>query len=174
MPRIIKEAAEYWKTYKETDDLVRKLIIRRDMDTPIVVDQQNSLVIPLILDLDPNATFIWLLREPVGTIRSSLKSGMYGGGGGDWEEYRLTPHDGFLPNQTQFSKICWRYMAYNLTAEEELERVANDRWQLWKAEELDGWAPRSDDELAGLLSENDIYRIEQNVRPYYEQWLSRP
>jgi hypothetical protein len=23
-------------------------------------------------------------------------------------------------------------------------------------------------------SENDIYRIEQNVRPYYEQWLSRP
>jgi hypothetical protein len=65
-------------------------------------------------------------------------------------------------------------MAYNLTAEEELERVANDRWQLWKTEELDGWAPRSDDELAGLLSENDIYRIEQNVRPYYEQWLSRP
>lgn len=107
-PHIIREANEYYQgRHAVLPGLAAKLRARAALPTPAVSDHKQSTVIPLILEIDPTARFVMLVRQPLPGIASFLHRGWYGGGARIWERCRLRPAAGFPRNWTQAMKCGW-------------------------------------------------------------------
>ena len=50
---------------------------RHLMEAPIIVDMHHSYLIDMIMDIDSEAQFIWLIREPLQCVTSLLSGGAF-------------------------------------------------------------------------------------------------
>ena len=107
-PSIVKEAFDYYMGNRQfIGELAKKLRIRAAMDTPVISDNRQSYVIPLIREIDPDAEFIVLIREPRACIASMLHRGAYQRPKWYWDIYRPRPCTGFPANWTPVMKVGW-------------------------------------------------------------------
>jgi hypothetical protein len=75
MPWIHQAATKYYWGYKDPEtlsELAEALMWRYRQPHEVVVDLKQSLVIDLIVDIDPDPYFIWLVREPKSAVRSFM------------------------------------------------------------------------------------------------------
>jgi len=79
---------------------------RRDLNVGCVSDQAHSYVIPLILQIDPDPSFVWLLRDPFSWIASILSANSW-----DGEFWKPFPTEGYehpnRPDQIQCAINFW-------------------------------------------------------------------
>lgn len=106
-PKINSEAIDYHVTGKCSEILMDKLKIRRDMDTPMISDNKQSLVIDLIDNIDPRARFIWLIRNPVDCVTSFMRRGNH------LKSERISPPEGKYSAYDNIGMICWFWKEKN-------------------------------------------------------------
>ena len=129
------------------------------------------MVIPEIFRVDRDAEFVWLIRDPADTIRSDIRAHLYDRTPPDeWVENRLQPFAGLPPYFNELDKCIWRYWQINHTIERELLWVCNSRWEMQRAEDLEGWViPEHDDPLRV----GDLSLIERQLRSQYVEWVGK-
>lgn len=89
---------------QELDDHIHE---RASMDTPIIVDLKHSMIVPLIMRADPEARFIWPVREPFATIHSLLCGGAWTDQ--DWNGSRKLHPKGGWKDEGRVDKAIWYY-----------------------------------------------------------------
>lgn len=88
------------------------IVMRAELDTPIVVDFKNSFMMRLILTIDIRAKFIWIIREPVDCIRSMMKGKWFQGGDNPGEDL-IHPWSEWDKWQDSLDKCIWYYRTVN-------------------------------------------------------------
>jgi len=121
-PLIVEEAARYWRGERSPELLQRlehRLRARLWAPVDLVVDLKQSLVIPAICELDPQAEFIWLLRDPESSVRSMLSIRYYNPDP-SWplavqraEQWRIRPSTRFWDDWSLTEKCCWYWLEMN-------------------------------------------------------------
>ena len=91
--------------------ITQALRARMDMDTPIAVDPRHSYVIPLIQQIDPDAQFLWIYRDPLLCIESWLARGNWLPD--DPLEGRYHPRGGYPEGWDRIAKGIWFWRAIN-------------------------------------------------------------
>ena len=77
-PWFEAEPVEYALGRRDHEPFLRqRLTDRLALDVPAVVDLKHSYLIPLIVGVDPDARFIWLVRHPMLCIGSFLAGGAW-------------------------------------------------------------------------------------------------
>ncbi len=122
LPHICKEAVDYYLTGVREPVLIDKLKERAKIETFFIGNNKQSLVIDLIHEIDPTATFVWQIREPIGNIQALRKRGSYLIEGPSRRE-RIFPRGGFGEFKDHFSKICWLWKEKNLLIEQMLKKL---------------------------------------------------
>ncbi len=169
-PWILEEATKFWQNMW-VPALAKLLDQKRDLDTQIVVDHKYSMVIPKILVVDPDPHFIWLIRDPADTIRSDIRAHLYDRDPPDqWVKNRLQPEEGFPTYFNELDKCIWRYWQINHTIERQLIFVCRSRWEMQRAEDLDGWVKPEHDDPFGV---GDLSLVERQLRPQYVEWINK-
>lgn len=120
-PNIVHEATQYY--FGNLDiypTLVNKLKERKKLSTSVIADNKQSLVIPLIREIDPKAKFVLLVREPMSCIKSFYARGAYSEDEHKkrkaiWVDNRLIPHMGFPEDWSQFTKCAWYWVEIHRT-----------------------------------------------------------
>lgn len=169
MPRIVEEATKYFQECY-TGGLLTKLQERLDKYDS-VVDHKCSLVIPAILQIDPSAKFIWLIRKPTNCVSSCLNINMYRRKKGDhWDSNRLAPKEGFPEYYTELEKNIWRYWAINQEIAHQLQFIDRSRWEIQKSEELEGWAETGPHDNGLSACQREV--VSETLGPCYNKWLT--
>ena len=160
---------------------LEKLLTRRArLDAGCVSDHWQSLCIPLIEEVDPEARFVWLVRDPFQTVRSFLRPN-------NWNpknpqaQYRLAClRDPKTEHPVTLSAMWWRMVNVNLgmrlpmgrsemrrteslayhenahpepgktLTAEEAQEVAEICWETWRG--LEDWQ----DTRASLVTADDL------------------
>lgn len=124
-PWIFKEAVKYyWGDHSDANVglLQDKLGYRMRVPHEVIVDLSQSHVIPVIAKLDPDAYFVWLVREPIEAVKSFMgfeyfirKSGMsplerlrYG-----LDTWRTAPKEGWPEHWGWLMKCLWYWNEMN-------------------------------------------------------------
>lgn|GEM_PF-5757258 len=124
----------YQHAGEHQDWLRGKLQERLGLGVPAVVDLQHSYVVPLIEEIDPDATFIWMVREPVACISSLLSGGSWTRGDGHGRR-KLSPAAGWSDVVTRLDKAIWYWLNVNQLLDRVLARRPHE---LWLTSELPG------------------------------------
>ena len=107
-PSIRADAVQYYETGKITNTLLQTLSDRSKLDTPIICDNKQSLVIDLICRIDKTAEFIWLIRDVHSCIESFARRGEYN----EYKETRrIDPN--FSSDWDTNMKLYWLYFEKN-------------------------------------------------------------
>lgn len=168
-PRIVADATKFWQEI-HTGELLEKLRERMELDTPAIIDHKNSVVIPAILRVDPDAEFIWLIRDPADCVESSLRAKLYKRDQSDhWDGNRLAPREGFPKYFDALDKNIWRYYTINRTIEVELSWIARERWKFQKSEDLQDWDPPTKDDVYEV---GERGQVERQLRRFYVEWCN--
>ncbi len=132
-PRIIQEANEYHLgDWQSLDALKQKLNVRAQLDTQLISDHKQSLVIPLIAKLDPTAHFVVLFRDPISSIQSFVRRKWFRRAS-IWECNRLRPWQGFPEDWTQPMKCTWLWCeTYRVI----LTTIIDQSYELLETQEL--------------------------------------
>ena len=110
-PTIIAEATDYYLGKRSClPELCRKLRARAQLPTPAISDPKQSTVIPLIVELDPSAELIVLVREPTASIASMAARGAYQRPNWIWDQHRLRPRTGFPADWSPIMKLGWLWV----------------------------------------------------------------
>ena len=158
--RFKHEAIDYHERGRVSLSLINELARRTAMDTPIVVDNKQSLVIRLISEIDEDASFIWLLRSPIESSVSIAKRGYWG------QLPRCTPKvEGFF-DLTHFRKCAMYWLYKNKLIERELEGLP---YQVIFTNSLRVKANKSIGSKA-VYHEEDMLWIGENIIPQWEKW----
>jgi len=113
-------------------DLENAMKARAKLDTPIIVDFKQSYIMDYIISfVDPDASFIWVIREPVACVSSMVAGKWYGETDGNGENL-LTPPDS---TWDRFIKCIWYYNTVN----EEIYRHKDHIKAVHLTEELPVW-----------------------------------
>lgn len=120
--------------------LEEKLVERRDMKTKCVSDWRHSLILDLIFNIDQKARIIWLVREPLGCIKSMMKRGPYRkldrDGNATLEQF-LEPDPRFPDAYDDFKKYAWRWTTVNKIIESYyISNKFHDRFEMIFTHEL--------------------------------------
>lgn len=108
------------KVYKE--ELKKKLLLRSLMTVPCIADNRQSWIIPDICNVDSNAEFLVLIREPLGFVSSATRRGWYELGD-MWDSYRMRPSSGWIDGWTTPMKLGWLWRETNRRIFEDLEKT---------------------------------------------------
>lgn len=134
-PWLREEAiAAYWGDPVARALCIGKLRSRLRLYAPIVVDMKQSYLIPLICRLDPEAAFVWMVRNPAACIASFLAGGSWTEtnqyGAGLWH-----PRAGWALNLSRFDKamIFWREVNHLIAQD---LAACGRPWQCVRTEEL--------------------------------------
>lgn len=105
----------YDLTGQRFTQLINMIRVRKDLATPCISDWKQSFVIDLIREFDKDAKFVWLLRNPISTIKSYMRRGKY--------EDIVRPGIAvkFPDEWGDFEKFCWLWKATNLLIEDNLK-----------------------------------------------------
>lgn len=124
----------YWgrRDQETLEALARALTWRHRQPREVVVDLKQSLVIDLIVDIDPDAYFVWLVREPKSAVRSfmsyeyfcrqfdtePLKALRY-----EMDKWRTMPEEG-IPEDWSLPMTCmWYWNEMNTVIFETLKKT---------------------------------------------------
>ncbi len=163
-PELILESSGY--RYGTTSgEEVRTLL--RETRSPIASrsiyvesNQTLSLIIPEIVQVFPEARFIWLLRNGLDVVGSTMQKQWYTGHSENHDRYEDCPPlqqawiDGRIAADRcgemsadeweatgRFEKCCWYWDFVNRVIDEDLHKHAPDRFMLVRLEELDRRLP---------------------------------
>jgi hypothetical protein len=108
--------------------LIERLQERLDLGATAIVDLKHSYVVDLICEVDPDAKFIWMLREPVPCISSLLNGGAFTET--DWNGQRKwRPLGGWPKDMSRESKVIAYWIYLNSLIMRSLIVIQN-QWQL--------------------------------------------
>lgn len=140
-PDIIHESAQFYLGNPQIlPDLIEKLKERRKLDAPTIADNRQSLVIPIIRQVDPASKFILLVREPTACIESFYARGAYSEDDSSksedkWVANRPKPLTGFPQHWTAFMKCTWRWVEVHRTI---FNAIGHPELSIIFTEEIDG------------------------------------
>jgi hypothetical protein len=132
-PWFYEEATRYY--WGERDEelmetLRRKVAQRIRSPYEMVVDQKQSLIIPLLVEMDPEAKFVWLIREPIDAVKSYMAFGYFRRETGKWDWqrvildiWRLRPQEGWPNGWSAESKCFWYWYEVNRVIERDLKET---------------------------------------------------
>jgi hypothetical protein len=171
-PELIRESSAY--RYGIADEAHLEAILK-DTRSPRVngsvyceSSQTLSLILPVLVDVFPQARYIWLMRNGLDTVASAYSKQWYSGHSENHDRYEDCPPleqawiDGRIeghrcgdvsPEQwaalDRFGRCCWYWSYVTRLIESDLQRYASDRFWLVRLETLDRQIP-------GLLSWMDL------------------
>ncbi len=111
-PWFQDEPKKWWLSGEPSAELALTILDRREMDTPIVVDFKHSYIMPLIKQIDPKASFVWVIREPVQCIKSMVHGKWWGETDNNGANL-IEPYAGFFWGLTRVYKCIWYYEKVN-------------------------------------------------------------
>ena len=109
------------------ESLSLDLLERSEREVPVIVDPRHSYVIPLIREVDPDAQFVWIYRDPVECIESWLARGNWRDGSDD-AGTRYSPEGGYPKVWWRFEKGIWFWREVN----SRIRRDLMERFQVVK------------------------------------------
>ncbi len=128
-PWIHKEAARYYcgeRGDELLNSLRHKLAARLRLKEELIVDSKQSLIIPFIMEIDPGAEFVWLVREPRASMKSFSAWEFYSREpsedfGYELDQWRARPPGGFPSNWSLLMKRLWFWEEINKVIARDLE-----------------------------------------------------
>lgn len=124
-PLLGREAVAAFHNPRSRDALVMQRIEQRMDLAPGVVDHRQSYVVRLIREADPDARFLWLIREPIPCVESMVACGWWNGSTperwwprGGWDRYA---------DEVERAAVYWREINAALLEEWARDR---DRWEV--------------------------------------------
>lgn len=106
---------ERTRGYAELEDrLKQRMDLAREKGAPIIVDLQNSYVLPLIRLVDPDAAFVVMFRNPFDTIASFMLGGAFTKRDG-YGQHKLMPAEGWPGQQSRIHRVSYHWRQTNNT-----------------------------------------------------------
>ncbi len=169
-PNIIVEAYDYYRgDFSSLQTLTKKLKTRAALNTPCISDNKQSLVIPLLRQIDPDGHFVVLFREPKASIRSFLGKHWYKRKS-IWETNRLRPWQGFPPKWTRVMKCGWLWRE---TYRRILSTLGDAGFELIETSELGGVALNANNQNPALeCNEREQSFLDSYIMPFYAELQS--
>jgi len=149
------------------DSLLENLKARSELPVPIIVDLKHSYVIDLICEVDPEAEFIWMLRDPVDCISSLLNGGAWTKT--DWHGARKwRPFGGWKDDVPREMRVVRYWIEINKMIEKSLME-AGKGIEIYPTESLTAkenvYSKR--DRIGGDL----LKIVHEMCGPLYKQWI---
>jgi hypothetical protein len=129
-PWLFMEAMKYYQGERseEVMTILRdRLQARMRSLFNFIVDQKQSVLVPLIVEVDSEAKFVWLIREPVDCVKSMMAFGFYARTIEKWDllrimldESRVRPKEGFPDSWSLETKCFWYWHEVNSVIERDL------------------------------------------------------
>lgn len=187
-PELVEEATQYF--YGElpgeriVDVLRRTRPIGPANDVYGEVNLQHTLIVPLVLEVFPDARFVWLTRDGRDVVASMYYRGWYAppdqtGVPLYWQRARLQGDrtGDFTSEQWQqmdrFAKCCWLWSKYNTLIEDQLQQLDASRWLRVRLDQFRASLPQLE-QLLNLTGGEDvrIQRHNEASQPvaYWADW----
>lgn len=181
-PSIINESYKYFKSKKDQenlDQLKSKLLRRFCLDTNLISDCRQSYVIPVIKEIDKEAKFVVVYREPFSCVESYLNRSIFLRGS-IWDRTRIHPPEGFPKRFTRVMKVAWivnetyRIILNDLKDDDfhifNVSELGNKIWNKNKSKKEYGF---NEDEIQFILEETQE-TFDSLKKLYYNRKVSFP
>jgi len=153
-PWFKEEARNYWM-HGEEELLRHRIKERAKLDTPLVVDFKQSWCIPLILEIDPDARFVWLIRDAVDCVNSMVAGKWWSDR--DWHgTRRIEPRAGWTPLDGRMNKCVWYWLTTNRIIDDHLSKLDDERYAILPTVMLKAHKNRYEASSSLHLSEEEV------------------
>lgn len=135
-PKPMVEGVEWWQGRRNKEEILP--IIRDRMRWGGCVDLHNVPILPLILEMDPESTIVWVWRGFEKVAKSMTKPGhdYWGKLKRDWSEF-LYPRGGWPERYTREDKMFWYWCTVNMFIYENVILLPRTRWRIHEADRLE-------------------------------------
>lgn len=157
--------AAYWGDEQAIKLCRARLEYRLELGAPAIVDLHHSYIMPLICDVDPDASFVWAIRQPVACIGSFLAGNAWSGDPGNWPTL-WQPRRGWWGGTTRLQKATTYWCAVNTIIWHELAKGERP-WHALPTEALKAHENKRMDVPEWRFSDVDRYRITDRCGPLW-------
>lgn len=193
-PQLLKERQSARWEVKENERKYRHIFIRSRGARLLRAEWRNRIYAetsarltffaPVLVDLLPNAKFLFIHRDPTGVVQSGMKRGWYVDHPADYARVRPVEGEPFFDRwekMSPFEKICWYWNVYNKFALRFCQQIDSSRVLKIQASELfDGKAvpqifsfldlPQPAQEEIGRIMEKKLNAQREGAFPEPERW----